>query len=45
MNSLEQINIKNITCYFFDDKVKFEDFDVDYILIEVKFCIFNTKIF
>ena len=45
MNSLEQINIKNITCYYFDDKVKFEDFDVDYILIEVTFCIFNTKIF
>ena len=34
-NSKEN-NIKNRTCYYFDDIIKFEDFDIDYILINEK---------
>ena len=26
---LKEINIKNCTCYYFDDINKFEDFDLD----------------
>ena len=32
-NKLEQIDIKNCTCYRFDDMIKMEDFDFDNILI------------
>ena len=34
-NSKEN-NIKNRACYYFDDIIKFEDFDIDYILINEK---------
>ena len=30
-NQLKEVNIKNITCYFFDDIIKIEDFDSDNI--------------
>ena len=33
---LKEINIKNRTCYFFDDIIKFNDFDLDNILIDEK---------
>ena len=33
---LKQINIKNCTCYYFDDIIKIEDFDIDNILIDEK---------
>ena len=28
--------VKNRTCYYFDDTIKIEDFDIDNILIEEK---------
>ena len=40
MNNLKEINIKNLTCSFFDDIVKIEDFDFDNILLDEN----NTKI-
>ena len=33
---LKEIIIKNRTCYYFDDVIKFEDFDLDNILIDEK---------
>ena len=33
---LKEINIKNHTSYYFDDQIKFKDFDLDNILIEEK---------
>ena len=33
---LKEIYIKNFTCYYFDDIIKFEDFDFDNILINGK---------
>ena len=33
---LKEINIKDRTCYYFDDIIKFEDFDIDSILIDEK---------
>ena len=30
-DKLKKINIKNCTCYYFDDIVKIEDFDFDNI--------------
>ena len=30
-DKLKEINIKNCTCYYFDDIVKIEDFDFDNI--------------
>ena len=35
-DELKQINIKNGTCYYFDDILKIEDFDIDNILIDEK---------
>ena len=35
-DELKQINIKNCTCYYFDDIIKIEDFDIDNILIDEK---------
>ena len=32
-NKLKEINIKNWTCYYFDDIMKIDDFDFDNILI------------
>ena len=33
---LKEINIKNHTSYYFDDQIKFKDFDLDNILIDEK---------
>ena len=41
MNSndeFKKINIKNHTCYYFDDTIKYEDFHLDNILIDEKSC-------
>ena len=41
-----KIRIKNRTCYYFDDIIKFEDFDFDSILTVKKFWFitFRTKL-
>ena len=36
MNNLKEINIKNLTCYYFDDIIKLEDFNLDNILLDEK---------
>ena len=33
-NEFEKVSIKNCICYYFDDLIKFEGFDLDNILIE-----------
>ena len=33
---LKEINIKNHACYYFDDIIKIEEFEVDNILIDEK---------
>ena len=33
-NKLKEIRIKNCTCYYFHGVIKFEDFDIDNILID-----------
>ena len=33
---LKEINIKNRTCYYFDDIIKIEDFNLDDTLIDKK---------
>ena len=33
-NKLKEIDIKNHTCYYFNDKIKIEDFDFDNFLID-----------
>ena len=35
-DKLRQISIKNFTCYYFDDIIKFEDFNFDNVLIDEK---------
>ena len=35
-NELKEIDIKNRTCYYFDDIIEIEDFDLDNILIDEK---------
>ena len=35
-NEFSKVCIKNCTCYYFDDIIKFEDFDIDNILIDEK---------
>ena len=35
-NKLKEIDIKNRTCYYFDDIVKIGDFNCDYTLINEK---------
>ena len=35
-NELEEANIKNHMCYYFNDIIKFEDFGLDNILINGK---------
>ena len=35
-NGLKKIRIKNRTCYYFNDIIKLEDFDIDIILIDGK---------
>ena len=37
-NELKEIDIKNRTCYYFDDKIKIEDFDFGNIPIDEKSC-------
>ena len=32
-NELIETDIKNCTCYYFNDRIEIEDFDFDYILI------------
>ena len=36
-NELKKIYIRNRTCYYFDDIIKLEDFDLDNILIDKKY--------
>ena len=36
MNNLKEINIKIRTCYYIDDIIKFEDFDLANILLDEK---------
>ena len=33
-DELKEINIKNSTCYYFDDIIKIEDFDLDNVLVD-----------
>ena len=35
-NEFKKVRIKNCTCYYFDDIIKLEDFDIDNILIDKK---------
>ena len=35
-DKLEEVDIKNCTCYYFDDIIKIADFDLDNILIDGK---------
>ena len=35
-NELKKVCIKNCACYYFDDIIKLEDFDLDNILIDKK---------
>ena len=35
-NELQKIDIKNRTCYYFNDIIKIEDFNFDNILIDEK---------
>ena len=35
-DKLKEINIKNQTCYYFKDIIRFEDFHLDNILIDKK---------
>ena len=35
-NELKEIDIKNRTCYFFDDIIKTKNFNLDNILIDEK---------
>ena len=36
-DKLKEIDIKNCKCYYFDDIIKIEDFDLDNILIDKTF--------
>ena len=46
-DELKEIRIKSCTCYFFDDMIKSEDFNLDNILIDEKsqkiFLVYNTS--
>ena len=49
-DELKEIDIKNSTCCYFDDKTKIEDSDINNVLIDFsiytkifKFIIFHTK--
>ena len=33
-NELKKVSIKNRTCYYYDNIIKFEDFDLDNILLD-----------
>ena len=49
-DKLKEINIKNRTCNYFDDIIKFEDFDLGNVLKKERSCenilviTFNTKL-
>ena len=47
-NELKRVSIKNRMCYYFDDIIKFEDFDFDIILLAKKsyenICTFRTTL-
>ena len=34
-NEFKEVNIRNYTCYYFDDIIEIEDFDFDIILIDL----------
>ena len=36
MTNFQKVDIKNCTCYYFDGKIKIEDFDLDNVLIDEK---------
>ena len=36
INEFKEVRIKNYTCYYFDEIIKFEDFDFDNFLIDKK---------
>ena len=33
-NELKKVTIKNCTCYYYDNIIKFEDFNLDNILLD-----------
>ena len=35
-DKLKEINIKNVTCYYFDDKIKIKDLDFNSSLLNEK---------
>ena len=35
-NELKQVRIKNCACYYLDNIIKLEDFDIDNVLIDEK---------
>ena len=35
-NEIKKVDIKNHTCFYFNDFIKLEDFDLDNILIDKK---------
>ena len=37
-NELKKVKIKNLTCYYFDEIIKFEDFDRDNNFLDEKSC-------
>ena len=40
-NDLRKVSVENFTCYYFNDLIKFEDFDFDIIFLDER----HTKIF
>ena len=40
-NKFKTVCVKNRTCYYFDDIIKFEDFDYNNILIDENILIYN----
>ena len=43
-NELKKVRIKSCTCYYFDDIIKLEDFDLDNILINIYDISYKTLI-
>ena len=37
-NESHKVNIKNCICHYFDDIIKFEEFDFDNLLLDEKSC-------
>ena len=35
-NELKKVSVKNSTCYYYDDIIKIEDFDLSNILLDEK---------